>query len=134
MKVAKWAVLSVIVLMGAAMAADAFARGRGGHHGGHHHGGHRSSVHFGFGFGWPGWYYPPYAYYPPAYYYRPYYPAYSYYPAYANPPVYVEQGQAPAPAQPQSSYWYYCRDANAYYPDVQQCGAPWELVPPRPPS
>ncbi len=51
-----------------------------------------------------------------------------------EPPVYVEQGQAPAPAQTQSGYWYYCREANAYYPHVDQCAGQWERVPPRPPS
>jgi hypothetical protein len=52
-------------------------------------------------------------------------PAYAYGggydPGYAySPPVY----SAPAP-----SYWYYCRSAGAYYPDVPSCLEPWMLVP-----
>lgn len=122
MKAAKATLFSLVVLLGMAVTADAFARGR------HHHGG----VRFGLFVGAPAfWYYPPPYYYPP---YSPYY-----YPRTvvvpSSPPVYVEQGQVDAPpTQPQAGYWYYCRQANAYYPYVEQCAEPWERVPPRPAS
>ena len=130
MKAAKATLFSLVVLLGMALTADAFARGgghRGGHRGHHHHGG------FGFGLVIGA---PVFGYYGAPYYYPPYSPYY--YPQAVvvptEPPVYVEQGQAPAPAQTQSGYWYYCREANAYYPHVDQCAGQWERVPPRPPS
>lgn len=99
------------------------------------HGG--SSVHFGFGFGFPvygGPYYAPYYYPPPAYYYPP--------PAYAAPaaPVYVEppQNAAPAPqaqaAPPSDQYWYFCPDSKTYYPYVKSCSSAWQRVRPQPPG
>ena len=137
MKAAKATLFSLVVLLGVAVTADAFANGRrhyGGHHRGVHHGGHHhhGGVRFGFGlfvgapaFGYyPSYYYPPY----PPYYY----PQTVVVPT--APPVYVEQGQVPAPAQAQPGYWYYCRESNAYYPYVEQCAGQWERVPPRPPS
>ena len=66
----------------------------------------------------------------PYYYYQPYYPYY--YPpppAYVPPPSYVVQ--APVAEQPFS--WYYCRQANGYYPYVKECPAGWERVSPVPP-
>jgi hypothetical protein len=137
MKAARATLFSVVVLLGVAVTADAFAQGRrhhGRHHGGVHHGGHHhhGGVRFGLFVGAPffGYYGAPY-YYPP---YSPYY-----YPRTvvvpSSPPVYVEQGQVDAPPmQPQAGYWYYCRQANAYYPYVEQCAEPWERVPPRPAS
>jgi hypothetical protein len=53
-----------------------------------------------------------------------------FYPAprvYYPPPVYIEQ----PPAQP---YWYFCPEANAYYPYVQQCPGGWQQVLPQPPG
>jgi hypothetical protein len=41
----------------------------------------------------------------------------------APAPVYVQQPAAPP-------YWYYCPDANAYYPYVQQCPGGWLTVVP----
>ncbi len=124
MKAAKATLFSLVVLLGVAVTADAFARGRGHHHG---HGG----VRFGLFVGAPA-----FGYYPSPYYYPPYSPYY--YPQTVvvptAPPVYVEQGQVPAPAQAQPGYWYYCRESNAYYPYVEQCAGQWERVPPRPPS
>jgi hypothetical protein len=38
-------------------------------------------------------------------------------------PVSVQQPTAPA-------YWYYCADAQAYYPYVQQCPGGWLTVVP----
>lgn len=47
------------------------------------------------------------------------------------PPVYLSMPE-PAPviiAPPTPSAWYYCRAAGAYYPYVQTCQMPWEIVP-----
>jgi hypothetical protein len=41
----------------------------------------------------------------------------------APAPVYVQQPPAP-------TYWYYCADAQAYYPYVQQCRGGWLTVVP----
>ncbi|HYB71975.1 MAG TPA: hypothetical protein VED18_01285 [Candidatus Sulfotelmatobacter sp.] len=38
--------------------------------------------------------------------------------------MYVQQ-------QPQQQSWYYCREANGYYPYVQQCPSGWMQVPPQ---
>jgi hypothetical protein len=38
----------------------------------------------------------------------------------------------PAPSAPQPSYWYYCREANAYYPYVSTCPGGWVPVSPSP--
>ncbi len=111
--------LAVVVLLAIAALLVAglvpvYAHGGGGFHG---------SIWIG-----PGWWGPPY---------YPYY----YYPYYAQPPVVIQQ-QAPvyeyepqtpsAPAQPY--YWYFCPDANAYYPYVKQCPGGWKKVVPTPPS
>jgi hypothetical protein len=132
MTVSKTVLLAVATL--AALLAASVADARGRHH--HHHG---SRVGVGVFFGAPLYpYYYPRAYYPPAYY--P--PSYAYYPptvvvpAPASPPVYIEQN-APAaaapsgPSQAAGSYWYYCRDSQAYYPYVQQCASPWQQVVPQ---
>ena len=88
---------------------------------------HGSSVHFGFGFGFP--VYPaPYYYPPPAYYYPP--------PVYAAPapaPVYVEPPQTQAAPQ-SDNFWYYCPDSKTYYPYVKQCRSAWQKVSPQPPG
>ena len=52
-----------------------------------------------------------------------------------QPPVYIQQ--PPVPQQPpspptQTSYWYYCPSARAYYPYVQSCPEPWVTVPTKP--
>ncbi len=70
---------------------------------------------------------------PPAYYYPP--PAYYYPPAVVAPPAptaYVEQA-VPQAAPDQSSWWYYCSDARAYYPYVKECPGGWQRVAPEPP-
>ena len=119
----------------AAAPADARGRGGGGGHGGHgvrggghhhfpgqrfhgHHHGFRSSVVIGTGV-WFGPYWGPY-WYPPYYPYAPVYTT----PVVAEPQTYIEQSPAP-------SYWYYCEDAKAYYPYVQQCPAGWLTVVPQ---
>jgi hypothetical protein len=98
---------------------------------------HGPRVHFGIGVGFPGFW--------PGYY-PPYYPSYPSYPSYyyppvvtapAAPPVYVEQGTsqaAPAPAQANNNWWYYCAESQAYYPYVKQCAAGWQRVAPQPAS
>ena len=70
--------------------------------------------------------------YPPTYYYGPrvYYPE----PlamAPAAPAYYMQQDNA-ASAAPPGGYWYYCRDPQGYYPQVQQCPTPWQQVPAQP--
>ncbi len=97
-------------------AAPAHAWGRGGH------GGFSTHVFIGAPFwGPPLWvgpyWYPPYAYAPPPVVIR------------EEPQVYVQQ-QPPPPAA-QESYWYYCADAKAYYPYVQQCPGGWLKVVPQ---
>ncbi|MEA3152875.1 MAG: hypothetical protein QOK44_464 [Betaproteobacteria bacterium] len=130
----KTALISMAALCGIASAVAADARG-----GFHHRGGVGVGVFIGaplYPYYYPRYYYPP-AYYPPAYYPGPY----AYYPpavaAPAAPPVYIEQapptaGSPSAPSQAAGSYWYYCRDSQAYYPYVQQCASPWQQVAPQP--
>ena len=59
---------------------------------------------------------------------RPWYP-YSYYSAppvviKQQPPVYIE------PEEQESGYWYYCQEAQAYYPYVKSCPGGWMKVVP----
>jgi hypothetical protein len=90
------------------------------------HGG-RARVTLGFHFGYPvGFYHPWY----PAYYY----PGPYYYPApvvvqQPAPPVYVERSDS-VPEGPGT--WYFCREANGYYPYVKQCPGGWTRVPAQP--
>jgi hypothetical protein len=106
-------VLLIVVL--ALASGSALAGGRHGHS--------HSSVFLGFNFGFPiyqPWY--------PAYYY----PAPVYYPAapvYVQPPVYVERSDV-VPEGPGT--WYFCREANGYYPYVKQCPGGWSRVPAQP--
>lgn len=141
----------VVLLLAAVSSGLALARGQGGHSGGsyssgshsgsaHSGGSHfsgrhvgRSRVGVGVFIGGPAfWYYPyPYPYYPPAYYGPAYYgPAAT--PAPYSPPAYIEQGDAQAaPPQPDAP-WYYCAEANSYYPYVTQCPGGWQQVAPQP--
>jgi len=100
--------------------------GYGGHyygHGGGYGGGWYGGVIIGPGFGWGAPYYPaPYYAYPPAVVTVP-----------ASPPVYIEQGGGQPAPQSQSNYWYYCADAQAYYPYVKECPGGWQQVSPQPP-
>ncbi|HET9701325.1 MAG TPA: hypothetical protein VFP70_10430 [Burkholderiales bacterium] len=138
---------ALAVALGSVAPTPAFAdRGHGGRPGyshvkpgyypAHYRGGYyrpRYSVGVYFGPGYWGGYYPYYGYggYGP-YYYPPYYypPAVAVVPS--QPQTYIERG-APADAPGSASYWYYCRDANAYYPYVKQCPGGWEQVNPTPP-
>lgn len=94
-----------------------------GHGGGfrHVHGRGRVGVYFGLGVPlfWP--YYHPYPYYA--------YPPYARETIiYDSPPAYT------APVEAPPAYWYFCREANGYYPYVSQCPGGWEKVPATPPS
>lgn len=46
-------------------------------------------------------------------------------------PVIVQQPAEPLVVQPaqQAHLWYYCRDAQMYYPYVSTCPSPWQEVP-----
>lgn len=112
--------------------------GRGDYVGGYRHGGHRHGGHFSssiwigpsFGFG-----YDPF--------YSPFYPAYRYsypysYPYYAPPMVVVPQEPQQYimrdDLEEETGYWYYCKDANGYYPYVKRCPGGWmKVVPYQPP-
>jgi hypothetical protein len=119
MKIMKLAGLAVIVLVAVAAASTASAHGR-----------HRSSVHFGFQFGAPAYWYPAPWYYRPAPYY--YYPPVVTVPA--APTQYIERGDAYIPQDQQPGYWYYCPEVKTYYPYVQQCAGGWQRVNPTPPG
>jgi hypothetical protein len=103
--------------------AGARAHTGGASHSGHagHAGPHRGFAHsprIGFFvgaplFAAPYYFYPPsYDDYPPMYYYPP------------PPPMYIQK-----PSQP---FWYFCPDANGYYPHVQVCPGGWQEVLPEP--
>lgn len=99
-------VAAMVLLLGSAPPAQAWG-GHGGHYGyGFHHG-------FGDYYGYPtyGYRYP----------YRPY--------AFSAPDA---REQQPTVYVQQQFYWYYCADANAYYPYVQQCPRGWSKVVPSP--
>ncbi len=59
------------------------------------------------------------------------------YPSYAPPaPVVIREApqayvQPPTVQAAPASYWYYCADAKAYYPYVQQCPGGWLKVVPQ---
>jgi hypothetical protein len=72
---------------------------------------------------YPGWAYPPP--YPSTLYVPP--------PIVVSPPppvVYVER-PAEAAASPAAGYWYWCAEPRGWYPDVGECPAGWQPVPPR---
>lgn len=119
MRFAKATLALALVLIGIMASGSALAHG-GHHHHGHHH---RSHVHFGFFVGAPAFWY-----YPPAYYYYPPVVAVPY-----SPPVYIERGDTRAAPEQSQGYWYYCPEARAYYPYVQQCAGGWQRVVPQPP-
>ena len=106
----------------------------GGVHGGGFHGGHGgghwggrggiyigTGVGVGAGFGWGYWPYYPYSYidgYP--------------YAIYQDGTPLVEEQQpaaAVAPAAAPAPMTYYCRQSNAYFPQVQVCEEPWVMLP-----
>ena len=114
-KTALVAVLMIVVLVMASTASFAWSRGGNGFH----HGGFRGGVVIVgpgccwgpyWGWGWGG-------YYPPPYYYQP--------------QVVVQPAPVYENAPPAESYWYYCPSSKAYYPNVPSCGDAWVKVPPR---
>jgi hypothetical protein len=54
----------------------------------------------------------------------------------AAPVTWIEQGggQAPPDAAAPTQWWYFCSNANAYYPYVRECPGGWQRVSPHPPS
>lgn len=133
------AVAALALVIGAGLPDIASAGGRHHRHHGHHHGGYRgSSYGFYFGAAYPYWGYRTYV--PPPHYYG-YYPPYGYYdgPRYiaapSQPAVYIERNEVVSAADDGAAYWYYCRDAEAYFPYVKQCPGGWERqVPQSPPD
>ena len=118
-----------ILILGCLVSAPSFAQH-------HFHGGPRVGVYLG-----TPWYGP--AFYPPAYYPPAYYPPdASTVVVPSAPTTYVERvivepqpststlSGPSAPAQPQ--WWHYCKDSQSFYPYVQQCASPWQLVAPQP--
>lgn len=122
MRIVAAALALVVMLAGIAAAGSASAHGFR----------HGPRVNFGFVFSPPAyWGYPyPYHYYPPAYYYPPAVTAP------AEPTVYIERPEntRAGPEQAQQDYWYYCPEAEAYYPYVKQCAKGWQKVAPQPPK
>lgn len=71
--------------------------------------------YWGPGYWGPGWGYPGWG-----------------YPTVVERPIYVQPHVEPVyvqPAPPQNHLWYYCRDAQMYYPYVTSCPSPWQEVP-----
>ena len=75
---------------------------------------------------------------------QPYY-AYPYNSYYSTPPVIIQQQSpdvyiqsapqyVPAPQTTEPVYWYYCQEAQGYYPYVKQCPQGWMKVVPTPPA
>ena len=81
----------------------------------------RGRAHFGVWIGGPLWW-------PGMYGYG--------YPHVVERPVYVLPPAEPLVIQPsatqQSNNWYYCREAQMYYPYVTQCPSDWQEVPATP--
>lgn len=49
----------------------------------------------------------------------------------APPRIYIEQAPTPRTVPVlESGYWYYCKEAGAYYPYVQTCPGDWVKVAP----
>jgi hypothetical protein len=125
------AVATCLALLAASAPGQAQAAPRGGasvqfgYYGpGHWRGpGYWPGYRWGPGY-WGPWYGvvvpPAYGYWPPPYGYLP--PAY----VVPNPPVYVERDPPAAPV-----WWYWCAEANAYYPYVKECPGGWQRVPPQ---
>lgn len=108
-----------LLLVAALLVAAGTAAAGGSHHHNHHrhHHGH-AGIGFYIGAPWRPWIAPA-----PLYY--PYYPPQRVIVVPAQPPVYIEQPSA-------DRYWYYCQEAGAYYPQVEECPGAWIPVPPRP--
>jgi hypothetical protein len=140
--------IALLALFAAASGAAWADRGYGGYGG---YGG-RGGVGVGVYIGgpvvrpyYPGYYARPYYAPRPYYYGAPYYSVPWVAPYYSDPtvvvvpsspPVYVERGDGggASPSGDAGQYWYFCRDANAYYPYVKDCPGGWQKVLPRPPE
>lgn len=105
-KIACVILAAIVLVLGAGLSSDAWARGRGHFHAG---------VFIGAPLFWGPWWWGP--------------------PAYYGPPVVIER-QPPVFVQPepQVQYWYYCQSPQGYHPYVQQCPGGWmQVVPPTAP-
>ena len=122
----------MVALMTITLPANA-DRGKHGGHGGYHgykghgsYGGHGGG-HIGIGvYLGPGWWGPVW---------RAPYPYYAYYPPYYPVPVVIQQPSTEiyvqqSPQAEESDYWYYCRESQGYYPDVDRCPGGWLKVVP----
>ncbi|SEO75019.1 hypothetical protein [Nitrosovibrio sp. Nv6] len=102
-----------------------------GHHGGHRH--HGTGHHTHIIHGWPAYGFGP-AFGFGAFGYTPA-PYYGYSPGNFRPiqpgVVYVEKKDTQSAPEPQTNNWYYCREAEGYYPEVKECPGDWEQVPPQ---
>jgi len=138
----------ISIVIDSALAAGGRGSGHGGRsaHGGHgahsghgwHRGGHGHRSHRGRHSRGSRWSYgiflgaPRFPYYPEPYVYRPYhYPPTAAGPIYS--PDYVERGDVPESPAP-ANWWYYCAEADTYYPYVSECPGGWVQVAPQPPS
>jgi hypothetical protein len=124
--------------------AQAHAQYYGSGYRGYYGAGHRGyyggpRITFGIGVG-PVYGYGPYFPYPGWGYPYPAYPSYPAYPAYPPtvivtrpaPTVYIERAsEAVEQAAPPAGYWYWCADAQGWYPTVPECRSGWQAVPPR---
>jgi hypothetical protein len=92
--------------------------------------GPRPWPYYGYGprYVYPGWPYPPA--YPPTY---PAYPSTIYVPppVVVSPPPVVYVERATEAESPPSGYWYWCVEPQGWYPEVADCPAGWQPVPPR---
>jgi len=137
-------IYSVIALFTIVAVSSNAVWARGGHGGGHGHGHSHGHSHLGInigggfigpgfyggGFGGPG-FYGGYGFGNPFFYPPPYYAYPPVVVAPATPPVYVQQESA-VPVQPQTNYWYYCRNPDGYYPYIRECPNGWLQVVPQP--
>jgi len=110
---------AAVLAVGLLGSGAAFARGD------HGWGGPRVGVWIGGPVWWgPGPYYP-YGY-PYGYSYR--YEAPPPQPIIVEVPATSQAGSAQQPGQ----YWYYCSEAQMYYPHVRECPSGWQAVAPQP--
>jgi hypothetical protein len=113
-----------LLLLATLLAATSASALAGGRHHGHRHGHSHLSLgfHIGVPLGWSHpWYWGPPVYYAPApVVVQP-----------AAPTVYVERSDVVPEG---TASWYFCREANAYYPYVKQCPGGWQRVPAQPPQ
>jgi hypothetical protein len=126
MKLRRPMLVAAVLLLGAVIACDAIAAGKGGrpagrsasHRGAAWHAGHAGHFHRAPVFiGMP--------FFAPLYFYAPLLPYYS-----LIPPIDLD---LPLTA-PQPGYWYYCPGPGVYYPAVTECPEGWQPVAPEPPS